>query len=313
MAATVDQLIELIPESDPPSGFDIRVLSMIKQAGNRSAPGLRSEQRRAPVAAVLLVGAILAGGGWLFGEMAEEPAHPAILPASHLSMRSAADMMVAPLLSGGREVGETYIDPRNPSWLFISVFDDGSPGATQAAHTGVATIVTCEVVRRDGSTISVGNFALRDGHAGWATNSIVDPNTVEGTRLTTSDGATFASGTFPPRAPRGNPPESKIATDQGKNDSSTKDSHKDKGGQAGKPHDKDRSGKAENRSRKSSISKPHRKSNSGRNSHSENTHHQKVKPSSLTSHSHPQRHEKSLSHAVQSKSVHVSKRIKSIG
>ena len=246
MAVTADSLLDLLPERDPAPGFDARVVAVVNGESSTRRESVKSlSPRAAPVAALALVGALMTGAGWFLGD-ATDGAPPAIVSASQQRVRPAADMLVSPLLSGGREVGRTYIDPRNPSWLFVSVSDDGGSRSGPSSVAANST-VTCELVRLDGSVISLGNFPLRNGHAVWVTDTSVDPSSVQGTRLTTRGGGTLASGTFPRRGselevsgPRGTTAQ-QWKKDTSENLGGDKD-NKDKS-RHGKSHDKGEAGR----------------------------------------------------------------------
>ena len=240
MAVTADKLLDLLPECDPPPGFGDRVFAMINKCSPRNGEPVKGSSRAVPVAALVLVGALMTGVGWFLGDVTDGAA-PAVVAASQQRVRPMADMLVAPLLSDGREVGRTYMNPRNPSWLFVSVFDDGALGG-RPYPVGANSTVNCELVRLDGSKIVLGSFPIRDGHAVWVTDTSVDPGSVEGTRLTTSGGDTIASGNFPHRVPGTKPAGSSGVADQ-KQDKLTPekpDEKKDKKGKGdhGKSHEK---------------------------------------------------------------------------
>jgi hypothetical protein len=190
LATTAARLVELVPETDAPPGFDQRVIAAITPP----APGPSLARRGLPVAALALTGALLAGGGWVFGQLL--PVQPAGLPVRTVQVQPVADVMVSPLIAGDREIGQAYVYPNDPSWFYVSITDD----PTGSGSSGASTTVTCELVRQDGSTVTLGTFPLRHGHADWATRTPIDSRTVDGAKLTTDTGLTLASAHFTPAA-----------------------------------------------------------------------------------------------------------------
>jgi hypothetical protein len=190
LATTAAQLVELVPETDPPPGFEQRVLAAIMPP----VPGPSLARRGLPVAALALIGVLLAGGGWIFGRLI--PVQRAGLPVRTVGVQPVADVMVSPLLAGNHEIGRTYLYPNDPSWIFVSIAE----GPAGSGSSSASTTVTCDLVRQDGSTVTLGTFPLRNGHADWAARAPIDPSSVDGAKLTTDTGVTLASAHFTPAA-----------------------------------------------------------------------------------------------------------------
>jgi hypothetical protein len=174
MAAIGTRLLELLPGTEPPLGFDERVLARV---GVDSQTGRRLLWRRptrlfaglaAAVAAVVLVVGSLSLG-WFHGGSGS-PADRAALTAD--------------FLQGGRPVGEVYAYA-NPAWLDMTV--TGVRGATK---------VTCELVGRDGMVTSVGSFDLVDGSGRWGAPDPGGFAGVTGARLVDRNGRVLATATF---------------------------------------------------------------------------------------------------------------------
>jgi len=225
MTATVGRLVELLPEADPPPGFDQRVINAITPPGFEGPeitppkPEARAPRRGIPVAAAALTGVLLAGGGALFGALF--PVEPTGLPPSSVNVQPTADVMVSPLLAGDQEIGKAYVYAHNPSWIFLSVSDPAGSGSLGANAT-----LTCELTRQDGSTVSLGRFSLQNGRADWAARTPIDTRGLDGAELTSDTGVTLASAHFTPQSAA-----SDTASDTGKHrddshgkDSDTKDS-----------------------------------------------------------------------------------------
>ncbi|MEU0004910.1 hypothetical protein ABZ079_11570 [Streptomyces sp. NPDC006314] len=192
-----DRLIGLLPDREPPLGFETRVArglaERVMSEGHRSArasgrrhQSLRSRARRARLR-IAATGAALAVAvgvaGWAIGTAVEEvtASPPAAVQSEPVLV---GDM--TPAGRGGQPVGEVYAHPGSPSWIFVSVALTG-PGSP---YSGT---VTCLLERTDGTTVRVGDFPLRDGHGDWGVAVPVDLTRFSGARLTSPEGAVLAT------------------------------------------------------------------------------------------------------------------------
>ena len=163
LTPVADRLLELVPGTEPPLGFERRVLASVSPSTTRR---FRLHHRSlltvvsAAAAAALVFGAI----GWIAGRGS----------TSHHVQTEAV------LTAAGRDVGEVEAYG-HPAWLSISVH-----GMTNAGR------VTCEVVHGDGSVWTMGSFDLVNGSGTWSTP---DPSGLSGAvqaRLVGSDGQVLA-------------------------------------------------------------------------------------------------------------------------
>ncbi|MEU1407960.1 zf-HC2 domain-containing protein [Streptomyces sp. NPDC005728] len=193
-----DGLIGLLPDREPPPGFETRVARSLAQnatahevrqsarASGTGHQGLRGRARRARlrIASVAVALAVACGfAGWAIGTAVEE------VTASAPAAVESEPVLVGDLASagGGTEpVGEVYAHPGNPGWVFMTVGLTG-PGT---AYSGK---VSCLLERSDGTTVRVGQFDLRDGHGQWGASVPVDPRAVSGARVVSADGTVLAS------------------------------------------------------------------------------------------------------------------------
>lgn len=193
-----DRLVGLLPDREPPPGFENRVARGLAQqatapegqrparAPGRSRRGLRDGARRARVrvAAAGAAFAVAVGfAGWAVGTAVEQvTASPP--PAVESEPVLVGDM--TPAGHGGQPVGEVYAHPGAPGWIFVSV-------ALTRPGTRYTGTVTCLLLRADGTSVRVGDFPLRDGHGTWGVAVPVDLNRYSGARLTSSDGTVLAT------------------------------------------------------------------------------------------------------------------------
>lgn len=256
LATTAARLVELVPETDVPPGFDQRVIAAITPP----APEPSLARRGLPVAALALTGVLLAGGGWVFGQLL--PVQPAGLPVRSVNVQPVADVMVSPLIAGNREIGEAYVYPNDPSWIFVSITDD----PTGSGSSAVSTTLTCELVHDDGSTVTLGSFPLQHGHADWAIRTPIDSSGVDGAKLTTDTGLILASAHFTPAAVA---PNTALDADRRRRKSDTDNSDAD----SSRDKDQDKDSDHKDSDHKDSHGKDsHGKDSHGKDSHGEDSH-----------------------------------------
>jgi anti-sigma factor RsiW len=175
MSGIGTRLLELVPGTEPPLGFDERVLAAVRpdvraarRVWHRPAPRLFAGAAAAVAAVILAIGSLSLG--W-FHDGSTSPAPRAVLTAQ--------------FLQGGREVGELYASA-HPAWLDMTV--KGVTGADE---------VTCQLVGKDGKVTTVGSFDLVGGNGTWGAP---DPQgglaDVRGARLVDGSGRVLATATL---------------------------------------------------------------------------------------------------------------------
>lgn len=193
LAATANRLAGLLPEIDPPEGFDQRVLDAINPPEDDGRiPGPRTARERTPMIIALPAIAVLVAGVafGLAGSERRIPNGPPVAAGPHISQRT-LDLLAAPVMADRRRIGTAYILPRTPVWVVVSL-----SGADTTPNDPTDDTVSCDLVRHDGSTVELGSFPLRDGHADWATPTQVDADTLAGAHLTARVGHTVGSAAF---------------------------------------------------------------------------------------------------------------------
>ncbi|HEX6404934.1 MAG TPA: hypothetical protein VF003_17525 [Pseudonocardiaceae bacterium] len=175
LAGTADRLVELLPAAEPPAGFEQRVISAL------ALPAPRGRRRWWILAAAGLVAVALAGG-WVLGYSNGNGA-----PAGVDAQAGERTVMYAPLTTAEHQIGNAYVYPGTPSWIYLSL-DGGTASNT----------VHCDVVRQDGSAVRVGTFPLNHGHGAWGGPAPVDRHTLATARLTDGRGDTLATAHFGP-------------------------------------------------------------------------------------------------------------------
>lgn len=188
LAQTADQLVELLPEIEPPSGFDQRTAARLPSPAPHPHPHPHFRPRVVPIAAALLAAALIAGG-WSRGFAPPTSADP---PSDHARLGDRT-VLYAPLTDHQHLVGQAYLYPGTPSWVYVSV----SNADTRADHLDV------QLTRPDGTAASVGTIALHQGQGAWGGATSVGTDGLTATALVSPCGHKVGTGEFsrPPRVP----------------------------------------------------------------------------------------------------------------
>lgn len=125
-------LLGLVPDAEPPLGFDRRVLARVQRPRRRAVKTWIASGVAAAAAAAAVLLSVFHGSS----------AHP--------------HEVLATLVSDGHPVGRVYTEGR-PPWLEMTVNDPGMSGP-----------VTCYVVKHGGQLARLGSFDLVDGKGYWA-------------------------------------------------------------------------------------------------------------------------------------------------
>lgn len=165
LAATVDTLMALVPEVEPPDGFAARTTALLPLEPRSARPPAR--WRVAAVAAAVAalavgvaIGAVAGGGGGGGGG----------------GVRTAA------LSSPVGATGTVVVSAGRPAWLFMRIDDKAGWGTA-----------TCRITLADGSKRIVGRFALAAGYRSWVVDLAVPASAVRDVAVVGADGTTIAS------------------------------------------------------------------------------------------------------------------------
>jgi anti-sigma-K factor RskA len=195
LTMTSEELLGLLPASEPPPGFETRVMErlglvtpspapvgQISQAGrahhfgwkltNLTGKGGVSRTRRMLATAAVALAVIVSGlGGWgLRG------ATPSPSPLSSAALLSASHQMV----------GTIYFYDGSSRWLYMSVNMDSETGT-----------VICQVEGPDGHVTTLGSFRLAGGQGYWGSPDPANNGRLTGARLISTDGTVLATASFP--------------------------------------------------------------------------------------------------------------------
>ena len=169
MLPVASQLLELIPGTEPPLGFDRRVLAEVGQSGGV----VRWMGRRRPLvmAAAAAAAVIFGVSGWLVG-------------AGSSGHRPAHALLAAQFVRQGHDVGTIEVYGK-PLWLSVTV-----------SHIGTSGPVTCEIVRKDGSVTTMGTFDLVGESGKWSTPDLSGMANITQAQLLDAHGRVLAIARF---------------------------------------------------------------------------------------------------------------------
>lgn len=134
-----EQLLDLVPDTEPPLGFDQKVLSTLHSSPR--APKGRSRRHQLMFAAAA---AVLVIAGAVTAVSLSNHGHP-----------GRPDDLTAVLRQADRNVGSIYIGG-HPTWISMTV-----------DRLSAAGKVDCQLIFQDGTAADVGTFQLVDGRGAW--------------------------------------------------------------------------------------------------------------------------------------------------
>jgi hypothetical protein len=187
MCGVATRLIELVPGTEPPLGFDRRVLARVRDIPPASRSvwpfrhhvglggGRRSSRRNRLIAAATAIAAaaalIFGSVGWLMGR-SDHPTPDKLILAAEFEQ-------------GGHDLGEVYAYRGTPPWLNMTVHDVRGDQK-----------VTCELLGKDGSRTLLGSFDLVNGSGSWGAPDRWGLTGISGARLVGSHGQVIATAIF---------------------------------------------------------------------------------------------------------------------
>ena len=174
-AATVDELLLLAPEHEPPPGFDAKVI----EAVSPERPRGRRVLKLVLAAAVVVLAAASAAGltRWAGADDRQLAAqYRDTLDAGGGRYLDAAALNDAE----GQAAGHVFVYQGNPSWVFVTV---------ENAPSGVHRV---RYVTEDGRTHALGVCTVRDGRGSWGTAIDVPIYAVDSVELV-HDGSTLSA------------------------------------------------------------------------------------------------------------------------
>jgi hypothetical protein len=199
LTATGEGLLGLLPNVEPPAGFEARVMDRLGLAAPAPSPASQSgwtrrlaflgrksahpaqagqarpagRTRRALALAAVTLAVVAAGlGGW--GLRPGTPA-PAGAPLSSATLLSASH----------QAAGKVFLYEGSSPWLYMSVYIPAGNGT-----------VICQVESGDGHITTVGSFRLTGGRGYWGNPVPTNQGPLTGARLVGPGGTVLATASF---------------------------------------------------------------------------------------------------------------------
>ncbi len=175
-----DGLLALVPGTEPPVGFEGRVL---RRLGIRQ----RAQRRRQwllATAVAIVIAAVAGLGGWTLGVLTQShvPASP-VASAEH-RLRT-AQLVADHVQPGQKPVGQVFAYTGTPPWIYMTVDTDRGNDT-----------VSCQLQTADGRLVSIGQFPLTHGYGYWGAPTGLDPAALVAARLVANDGTVIATARF---------------------------------------------------------------------------------------------------------------------
>jgi hypothetical protein len=186
LSSVGDELLQLAPAHDPPTGFDSRVLGRITEPPRlgRRQP-LAHRWRWVATAAAALVLAAALGAGSVTLATADDRRLAASYEAV-LSQGQGSYFLAAPLQGARGRVGAVFGYQGKPSWAMVTL---QSPLQQEGRFR-------VQVVTRDGRHLDLGDAVLGGARSTWGGQLPVDLSAVHELRFVGSDGRTTLTATF---------------------------------------------------------------------------------------------------------------------
>jgi hypothetical protein len=190
MRGVAIRLLELVPGTEPPLGFDRRVLSRVRDTAPAARPGWLPGRRgralsgRRPrlvvaIATIAAAAALIFGSlGWFMGQSDRDTSNRVLAEAAfHQEGRNVGSVYAYR--------GSAYANRGAPVWLTMTV--RGVEGGPK---------VTCDLIGADGSRIPLGSFDLVGGSGSWGAPDRWGLSGITGAALVGSDGQVIATAVF---------------------------------------------------------------------------------------------------------------------
>lgn len=171
----VDELMMLVPEHEPPTGFETAVVSAMA-----AATGRRRRVTTWLAAAAVVLAAV--GGGLAIRWADADDRRVADQYRETLRVADGRYLRAAELTAAsGAATGHVYAYQGNPSWVFMTV--EGAPSGTYDVR----------LLTRDGRSHRIGECWVRGGRGSWGTAVDVPISSVDRIEMRRPDGTTLTA------------------------------------------------------------------------------------------------------------------------
>lgn len=182
LSSVADEILLLAPESEPPVGFESRVIDSFEtKVAKRSATRILLA-----AAALIVVAAVAAGGTYLAG------GHSRALAsrwASVLGGDNDPSFAASPLTnpSSRFRAGHAFLLRGSPSWVYVEVEAPSSFSGTYGV----------QLVTSAGKVMPVGSVTYKEGRGSWGRAIDQGGSTITGLQCTDENGKVVLTANFP--------------------------------------------------------------------------------------------------------------------
>ncbi|MGP8162586.1 MAG: anti-sigma factor family protein [Acidimicrobiales bacterium] len=166
LSGATDRLLQLVPEKEPPLGFEVRVLTRIRELRRARLASWRRRTAVLITAAAVVAGVVGFVAGHGFGS-ARPP--------------RAANEVTAVIHTASRAVGELSVPTGRTPRLVVKITGLGTNGP-----------VTCRVTGTNGRTATIGVFWLYHGSGSWTAALPFPVKDLRGATITAANGSVLA-------------------------------------------------------------------------------------------------------------------------
>jgi Putative zinc-finger len=173
LTSVADALLTLAPQSEPPWGFEQRLIDRYR---NEVAPARRHPRWRPLMLSA--AAALLVALGFSIGALVQSP-------HSTPAASGPPSAVNGELTSQGHSLGHVFIVASNPSWIYMT-FDDPQWSGT----------AWCRVTLRSGRVRDLGSFTMTDGYGVWSAATNVPVAQIKSAQVVNAHGVVLASATL---------------------------------------------------------------------------------------------------------------------
>jgi Putative zinc-finger len=176
-----DQLLEMVPGTEPPWGFEQRVLRRLRKPGSRRRGRLLRSgfvlSRRHLAAAAALIAVAVGTAGWAIGSASQQERKTPLLTGAFTTTRAGHAVWA----------GEVFAYTGSHPWVYMTV------NVPSAAKAGT---IWCRLLLRHGGSVEIGSFSLQSGEGYWSATVPVPPSMLAGAQIYGPGGASIATASF---------------------------------------------------------------------------------------------------------------------
>lgn len=182
LSSVADEILLLAPESEPPLGFESRVVGSFEAHAARRP---RFRRLALAAAALVVVAAVAAGTTYLAGGHSRDLASRW---ASALGTGNGSEFAASALSDPRSDLsaGHAFLFRGDPSWIYVEV---------QAPSTFSGTYGV-QVVTSGGDVIPIGSVTYEDGEGSWGRTVDTDGKTITGLQCTDDKGTVVLTADF---------------------------------------------------------------------------------------------------------------------